>query len=440
MAVFGRAQAVKKAVAQMANDIGRRKAVLAALLFAWGAMSFALDRATLTGKVTDASGKPLEHATVLVYHAGEKRGYSTFCPSCYADCGKRAVTNAGGAFAINGLSRDLWFELLVVRSGYTPAFVKRVDPLQGPAPTAALKVRKPVDDPSWVVRGRVVDLYGDPMRDAVVTPFAILVGQGPTAMYGTPPGLDPIAATDDKGEFEIAYTESVSRMALIVEARGMAPKFIILPTGSGRQNVKVSLGSLVRGRVVENGKPVAGVEVGLRPKVSWTGKGNFDISGSPYDEIRIGTREDGSFVIAGVPAPEEWNIYGKMESIASRGATDPVALATTRDGREVNVGDLSIRHGYRLQGKVSLSDGKTIPDGMRVSISSDRTSDTQSVILPADGSFEFSGLAAGNYSVWSSVKGYERPKDRADLKASVSHDVDSFDVVLDPVSAASTRR
>ncbi len=77
----------------------------------------AQERATITGKVTDATGKPAEHATVLVYEAGVKKGYSIFCPTCYTDCGKRAVTDAGGNFTISRLSPDLRFTLLVMRDG-----------------------------------------------------------------------------------------------------------------------------------------------------------------------------------------------------------------------------------------------------------------------------------------------------------------------------------
>lgn len=418
----------------MANGIGKCMAVLAGLLIWGGALSVAADRATVSGKVTDAAGKPLEHATVLIYHAGVKKGYSTFCPSCYTDCGKRAVTDANGAFAIHGLSRDLWFELLVVRSEYTPAFVQKVDPVQGPAATAALAVRGLLDDPARVVRGRVVDPHGDPMRGAVVTPFAIQVGD--TSMYGNPPGLDPVAATNDNGEFEIAYSKAATRMALTVEARGLAPKFIILPTGTERNTVTVSDGAVVRGRVVGNGKPVAGVEVGLSPKDPWFGEGNLEILGSTYSEMRIGTRDDGTFAFANVPAPEQWNLFGKMESIAPLGATEPVAVATATDGQEVNVGDIQIKHSYRLRGKVTLGDGKPMADGMRIYISSDRARDSQSVLLAADGSFEFSGLAAGKYTLWTGVKGYDVPKGAADLTASIDHDVDGFFIVLQPAGPA----
>ena len=141
-----------------------------AFLMCWAAVSVAQDRATLTGRVTDATGKPLQHAIVIVYHAGVKTGYSTFCPSCYSDCGKRTLTNAEGAFTIAGLSPDLFFELLVVRDGYRPEFVKRVDPVGGPAATAVLQPRVLTDDPLRVARGRVVDGHGRPIRDAVVTP------------------------------------------------------------------------------------------------------------------------------------------------------------------------------------------------------------------------------------------------------------------------------
>jgi hypothetical protein len=408
--------------------------VLVAFFVLGGAKSFAVNRATLTGKVTDAAGKPLDHATVIVYHAGVKKGYSTFCPSCYTDCGKRALTNASGAFTIKGLSPDLWFSLLVVRDGYTPTFVKQVDPLKGPA-AAALTVRAPVDDPSRVVHARVVDAQGDPLRDAVVEPMAIL-RRDSAAMYGMIPGLDPVAVTNEKGEFEIAYAEPTSKMALMVEARAMAPKFIILPTGPERQTVMASEGAVVRGRLVDNGKPVAGAEIGLNPREGWIGRANFVISGSPYEEIRIGTQEDGTFTITNVPTPEEWYVYGKMESIASRGGTDSTACATTRDHEEVNVGDIQIKRGYRVQGKVVLSDGKPVPEAMRLIIYSEHNRDNAIAPVSAGGRFEVAGLAPGKYSLFPSLRGYKLRGDSPQVEMSIDGDVDNLIITLDPAGTA----
>jgi hypothetical protein len=71
-------------------------------------------------------------------------------------------------------------------------------------------------------------------------------------------------------------------------------------------------------------------------------------------------------------------------------------------------------------------------------ISSDRTRDSQSVMLSADGSFEFGGLAASKYSLWTGVKGYGLPKGTPDLTALIDHDVDGFEVALQPTAPAST--
>src|SRR5215472_12992069 len=74
----------------------------------------------ITGKVLDSAGRPLPDATVMVYHAGLLSGYSTLCPSCYKDCGKRTKTDESGLYTIGKLEPGLWFDLLIVRDGYAP--------------------------------------------------------------------------------------------------------------------------------------------------------------------------------------------------------------------------------------------------------------------------------------------------------------------------------
>jgi hypothetical protein len=412
-----------------------RNRLVIATLIVTASVSFAADRVTLTGRVTDDRGKPLEDATVMIYHAGVKKGYSTYCPSCYVDCGKRTVTDRTGSFTIKGLAPDLWFELLVIRDGYTATFVKKVDPSRGPAETAALAPRAPVDDPSRVVRGRVVDPHGQPLRAAVVVPegvATVLDGHGPASLYGTIEGLEPMAVTNPEGEFELAYSKKATGMMLRVEARGMATRLIGVPTGAERKTITVSNGAVIRGRLMNRGKPVAGAEVGLiarnRGGFGW----NLEVFGNPYDEIRIGTQEDGSFVIANVPVPVDWYVYGKMESIAAVGATDRVECATARDGEEVDVGDIQIHPGHRLRGRVTLSDGAAMADGMRVTISAYRAWDSQTVIIGRDGHFEFVGLPTGKYEIVPSVRGYRLQENRGTIETTIDRDIDNFAIALDP--------
>jgi hypothetical protein len=416
-----------RAIRQIAS---KTWAISIAVCCVFALVSFSQDRATLTGKVANAAGAPIEHATVMVFSAGVKKGYSLFCPTCYADCGKRAITNAEGAFTIQSLSPDLVFRLLVVRDGFGPEFVNRVDPLKGAAPTTILKPRRSDADPAQVVRGRVVNSHGNPVRDVVIQPQALTFADR-SFIYGMAPDLEPVAVTNDKGEFEIAHAHPVASMLLLVEARGMAPKlFKDVPTGPGRQTMAVIDGATISGRLVERGNPVIG-EIALVAR-------NKEVHpdpkrmGDPYSEIRIGTKPDGTFTITNVPAPVDWYIYGKTESIAARGATPIIECSTKLDHQDLVLGDIQIKPGHRLRGRVVLSDGKAIPDGMRVMLG-DRVNDVQIALLPANGRFEFVSLRSGEYSVSPYVKGYQLTSGKnGDGALTIDHDVDDFVMVLDP--------
>jgi hypothetical protein len=383
---------------------------------------------SLTGKVTDTAGKPIEHATVMVYKAGVKRGYNLFCPTCYADCGKRRITDANGIFTFKDLREDLWFELLAAADGYIPAFIEKVDPSSTSPVVGKLSPRPKASDPNRIFRGHILDLQGRAIRDAVVQPVgALLDPKSGASSYGTIPGLDPIAISNDKGEFEIGYSKSDAeiiesakaygirpelahvpvKVLVKVEARGIAETFAVVPAGGQDTTITVTEGVTVRGRLVQDGTPVVHAEVGLIGRQRGGFSRNLEIHGNNFDEIQIGTQPDGTFAITSVPAPADWSIYGKMESLASRGATGSIACATKRDKEVVDVGDIQVKPAHRLRGRVVLGDGKPIPEGMRATISSESTLDTQTVMLPPDGRFEFLGLAVGSYSVWASVKGYE---------------------------------
>jgi len=197
----------------------------------------------------------------------------------------------------------------------------------------------------------------------------------------------------------------------------------------------VTDGAIVRGRLLQDRKPIGGAEVGLFGYPQGGFGANLKVIGSPYGEIRIGTRPDGSFEMTNIPVPGNWRVYAKMASVATRGATGNVACATKHNEEVVDVGDLKLKAAYHLRGRVVLSDGKAIAGGMTVTISSETAFDSQAATLPPDGRFEFVGLAAGGYSILASVKGYSLPQ----TDVSIERDVDNFPVTLFPNGKPSSK-
>ncbi len=264
------------------------------------------------------------------------------------------------------------------------------------------------------------------VREAVVEQQGITFrrpdGQVGTRFGGPQGWIDELAVSNENGEFEIAFGQPALQMILQVAPRGMAPKLVTLPTGADRKTITVTEGAIIRGRLVHNGKPVAGAQVGLTT--------HQRVAGSIYNEVRIGTREDGTFVITNAPAGRIWWHYPKMESLVSANfGADPVAVETKDDGQEIDLGDIELKAAHILRGKVLLSDGKPITPDMHITLSADRARDSQIAAIASDGSFEFRALPSGVYELDPGVKGYQLSEGRV-VEALVNSDVTNFVIRL----------
>lgn len=396
--------------------------------------SSAREHATITGKVVDSAGKPLTNATVMVYSAGVKNGYSLFCPTCYRDCGKRTLTGPDGNYTIIGLDPELLFTLVAVKDEYIAAFVSNVDPAAGRAPNAILKLRPAVKDTSQIVRGRVVDTHGKPLRDTVIQPdFATFKSPGGQINFSGPGDwINDVTVTNDKGEFEVDFRQSALEMTLRVAARAMAPKHFTVPTGEERKTMIVTEGAMIRGRLLYRRKPVGGAEVVLVPHDAGIGRW--------YPEVRIGTTEDGTFAITNVPPGRIWLLRPTMESLASRGiGGDLISCVTMYDGQDVNLGDINLKPTHTLSGKIVLVDGRPIPPEMRLTITADHSGDSQMVKLGSDGRFQFNGLTDEIYAIAPAVIGYRLLNECGiacrSVEILVKQDVSDFVIKMEPESA-----
>ena len=394
--------------------------------------SFATEtRLNLTGKVIDAaSSASVSGATVMMYSARVRTGTSTFCPTCYADCGKRATTSADGTFRIESLDPGLIFRVLIVHEGYEPTQVEKVDPLNGALTVEIESVPSERLTPERTIRGQVLDDAGSPVEGAIIEPIGLFMPNGARMapqILDTEGEWDPLAVTNATGEFllpigeralEIApwlekqphiSAEHAQQMfgqakhftlAASIEARGFARMIVCQLEPNATNEIKVESGVTVIGRVEHQGKPLSGIDIGFvqtdRTFSSFLG------------HYTIGTREDGSFELPNLPADEHMVVYGCMTTLREYGAISVREFSTGSNDGTIDLRTLSVEPAHSLRGRVMLADDPKFEfaPSTRLQLSRKTAWDTQLVDLAKDGSFEMHGVPAEPVSLSIRVPDY----------------------------------
>jgi beta-lactamase regulating signal transducer with metallopeptidase domain/uncharacterized GH25 family protein len=362
----------------------------------------------LTGRVLDKNGAPLPvTATVFIATAGPKVGTSPFCPSCYADCQKSAQTDAAGNFEIQSLDPQLRFQILAVAKGFKPQYVNHVDPATGAVTVKLEPIELEAAPPENCLHGRVVDAKGEPIAGAVVEAHGIRTRNG-GGRWGALPGVDPLAVTDENGEFLITSQKPFDLMDVKVSAHGFANKtFTELASGGGSHQLTLTEGAAARGRVLFHGQPLTNVLVGVvsvnRDMEHFTG--NFD----------VGTDAAGRFLFVNLPPDVDYFIYGAMDSLKAQGAIPIQKFHSGKDGEVTDVGDLVVSPAHRLAGRVELADGAAIPAQTRLLVSREDAWDSRQIILPPDGRFDIGGVPTGTVTLSLRLTGYRVSAKNASL-------------------------
>jgi beta-lactamase regulating signal transducer with metallopeptidase domain len=352
-------------------------------------------RGTVVGPAGDRLSAP---ATVFIATAAPKTGTSTFCPGCYPDCIKSAQADAQGNFIIPALDPQLTFQILVVAKGYQPTYVNKLDPVKGmPAYVQLQPIAAADAAPDRCLHGRVVNAKGEPLAGAVVDRQGVRSNDGGGG-WGRIEGVDPLAVTDEHGDFMITAKKHYDSMDLKISARGYADKpFTMVPVGVTNQLVMTE-GATVTGRVLLNGRPLAHVGVGI--------SGTERQAGSYLGHYEIGTGDDGRFAILNVPPDADFCVYSLMDTMEKSGAVPLRNFRTAKDGATVDLGDLTAAPTHRLAGRVKLADGATIPATTRLLVSRDQAWDSRQFVLDPDGGFEALGVPDEIISLSVRVAGY----------------------------------
>jgi uncharacterized GH25 family protein len=242
----------------------------------------------------------------------------------------------------------------------------------------------------------VIDRAGKAVAQAVVS--VEMTQQGNTG-YGSPPaGTDPLAISDENGEFAIYSKQPFDHMTLKVEARAMAPlRFNQVRPGPTRRDLTVTEGAALRGRVLLNGKPMRDIAIGA---VSVDRSENFS------GDYEYASNEEGIFYFPNLPPNRPYYVYGMTKSTMRYGAIPVKRVEIKEDGSVAQAGDLEIVPGHRLAGELRLSDGAPFPVPTRFTIGRRDAWDSYTVELPADGKFDLTNMPPESLSVSAHIKGY----------------------------------
>jgi len=350
----------------------------------------------LAGQVVGRRGQPIAGADVFIYTARPRVGLGILCPSCYPDCAKEATSAPDGKFLIKALDPSLLFEVLVVAEGYRPHFAKDVDPKAEPLTVQIEPVPEGLDSRN-VLRGRVIDPRQSPIVGASVVPFGIKTAT--RHWYGRMPGVDPLAVTNDRGEFLIFSEEADVSLHLTVSAQQHATRiFDLLPTGEEFHELQLDEGAYVTGTLVKDGQPVAAVTVGLC---------QCDRSAGTFvGAYAIDTDEHGRFEISNIVPSCDVYLYTEMKDAARVGFLPVKCLTLGGHGSRHEVGELRFESAHRLAGRVRLTDGKPIPEGTQLLVSREYAWDSARITLKPDGSFALAGVPTEPLEISARVPGY----------------------------------
>lgn len=362
-------------------------------------------------------------ATVVVSAAWSRKGHDTVCPTCYEDVGKHVTTDAGGNFSIGGLDNQLLFDFVVLADGLMPRWITKLDTLQLGVPIEILTVPLPPADRAGTVLGRVVDARGQAVPHALVELVGLDFGGDHPTIGNFPDG---VAISDANGQFELR--SEIARAlggalpeSLIVEVRAqrMAPALHKVPVGSSRQDLRVAEGAVVKGRVLAQGKLASKVDLVLLTMAQ--------DADERYAPITVSTDKDGRFTFSHVPAGGEWSIDANSDS--GLGSLTALNLTTPADGESVDLGDVEVRKGSTLTGRVDLGDDKFLPPGVRVTIKNN-AGGIRNAVLDEEHKFEFRGLSGSWQLVPPEVPGYRMRGSAPEV--SLQKNVKGLKITLEP--------
>ncbi|EEF59349.1 hypothetical protein [Pedosphaera parvula] len=341
------------------------------------------DLTNIEGTVKTKSGQPLIGALVRIVGAREFVTSDSDASSDGPGAGLETITDGEGRFKLPPVSDNRIYRLIAAADDYDPAFYSAADPKSDPVEIRLVPATNKKPPGKYALRGKVVGDDGKALSYALVEPDGVGY-EGGTSWGGSHNFPDQVLSDKD-GEFVLSRDEPFSRLQLNIHYPGLAPAKLWLNYTNVTQNVEMGVGASVHGRVLKDGKPLAGIRVGVAgsERNSEVFAGHFTATTGP----------DGVFNFAHLPPQTTWWLYGVMSSLKNQGALAPTMVQSGSHGDSKDLGDLPAGRGLRLAGTVQTRLGEPLPKGMKVRIGYDKAWDSQEVNVDGEGRFVFEGLS-----------------------------------------------
>jgi hypothetical protein len=234
--------------------------------------------ADLTGLITIPDGNP-SHAIILIEHARSK----SLDSSPYPNVPGPVQTDGHGHFTIQSLDADWRYFGYVIAFGCKLNQFLDVDPAAGPLNISLETIHHTSAAPGTVLRGRVIDLNGQPVPGAVIHMQEVTRND---TMYFQPIDIDCYSICDDAGNFNVYAKMPFTDAGGAIEAPGFSIGLFErwTPVGASNANdapgfttglsnrwapndvdheLALVEGASLQGRLVYAGKPVPNAEVCL---------------------------------------------------------------------------------------------------------------------------------------------------------------------------------
>ncbi|TWU46038.1 Dioxygenase [Novipirellula aureliae] len=391
----------------------------------------------LRGTIIDGSGKPIGGARIDISTAAPKSGPAIFCPSCYLDCAKSAVSGEQGSFEIRDVSPDLQFRLVVTAVDKITVATSLIDPsIETPEITLQ---DFPADVSSdHLVHGVVRSELGVPVSGALIDAW------GATSNGRRWRGRVDGAATvvsDDQGRFRMLLTEDYEEIDLQVTADGYAG-VISEPLNPGDESHAIVLpsGAVVKGKVVQDGRPLPGEPIAVVQVNRGRLKKIF------LKAILTTTDQDGSFEFTALPADDQYAVFTPVE-VGSKGPVIPTGLfALKEDGSTLDLGVLEAAKGVTISGAIKVSGQSALPDAIAITLDRMPAWDLIEVPVDDDGRFEMTNLPPETYEVRLKVKGFALDHEKMNyqlidsttIAVRLDKSIEDIDVWMRPLDADET--